>query len=188
MTDRDRILAALPIGDLSAEAPSLPKAAAEASWEKFCGRLSALRGEVVSGGFAALTQMRAVVDFDVPPDIRSQFPNQTADVWEAELGVTMADAVVCETGSILIRDTPSRRRLASLVPERHLCLVAEDRIAPTLAEAIALVGRENAVLISGPSRTADIEGVMILGIHGPRMLMVAKVSDFLEERLALRDR
>jgi L-lactate dehydrogenase complex protein LldG len=65
-----------------------------------------------------------------------------------------------------------RSRLASLAPPVHIALV-ED-IVGTLDEAIARIDGRTHVVITGTSRTADIEGVLVRGVHGPRKLFVVR--------------
>ncbi len=94
----------------------------------------------------------------------------TDDMWAAAAGVTSTLCAVAQTGSILLSSGQGMRRMASLAPPVHIALV--DRIVPTLADALALLPSETSVLVSGPSRTADIEGVMVRGVHGPGELWV----------------
>ena len=88
-------------------------------------------------------------------------------IWDAEVGVTMADLAVAETGSLLLATGPGRPRMVSLSPKIHVVLVPRERIVGTLAEAFARLSDRTSVLITGPSRTADIEGVLVRGVHGP---------------------
>ena len=98
------------------------------------------------------------------------------DVWQADVGITMADAAVAETGSLLIRAGEGRARMASLAPPVHLALVPRDRLVPSLDQALEIAAGATSVLITGPSRTADIEGVLVRGVHGPGQLWVVPLG------------
>lgn len=93
---------------------------------------------------------------------------------QAELSVTGADFLISESGTVLIASTGSSRQI-SLLPTAHLVLATPDQIHPDLAAVFKQLGtapeegRLPAALtmITGPSRTADIEKVLIKGAHGP---------------------
>jgi L-lactate dehydrogenase complex protein LldG len=95
----------------------------------------------------------------------------------ADAALTTALGGIAETGSLVLWPTPDEPRLMSLLPPVHVALVEQQAIADSLA---ALVEREgwaarmptNALLISGPSKTADIEQTLAYGVHGPKELIV----------------
>ncbi len=100
----------------------------------------------------------------------------------ADLGVTGADLAVASTGSVLIRMGPGAPRAASLLPPVHLVVLAESRLVPGFEELFSeLTGRARAsaqtVLITGPSRTGDIELALVRGVHGPTNVVVLFVED-----------
>jgi len=91
---------------------------------------------------------------------------------EADLGVTSAVAAIATTGTLVQDSTVASGRSASLLPPAHLCILPASRIVATSAEVLRGLGdgRElpsNLVLITGPSRSGDIEQIMTLGVHGP---------------------
>lgn len=94
------------------------------------------------------------------------------DLWSASVGVTLADLAIAETGSLLISAGPGKRRLASLAPPVHIVLVPERRLVETLEGAVLGMSDRTTVIVTGPSRTADIEGILIRGVHGPGELIV----------------
>ncbi len=100
----------------------------------------------------------------------------------ATVGITIADLALAETGSILQLDRPWRARSISLLPPVHLVIVPEGRLLggfEDLFEAAAghLGGSSGYMtLITGPSRTADIEKVLTIGVHGPGKVAAALVS------------
>lgn len=88
---------------------------------------------------------------------------------DCDLGVTVADAALPETGTIVLRTTLSQPDLLSLLPRVHLAVVSSENLLADLHHAFSLVkGDRHAVLVSGSSRTADIEKVLTLGVHGPK--------------------
>jgi L-lactate dehydrogenase complex protein LldG len=90
-----------------------------------------------------------------------------------ELGVTGVDAALPETGTLVLSSSPERPRVASLLPRVHLALVRPAALRPDLHQVLAEAqGAGYTVLISGPSRTADIELTLTLGVHGPKSLYV----------------
>jgi L-lactate dehydrogenase complex protein LldG len=95
-----------------------------------------------------------------------------------ETGVDRADLLIAETGTV-VRSYESREESrVSLVPERSVFMATPDRLVPDLAAALAHIapaheaGRAYTVLITGPSRTADIEKQLVIPAHGPRDLVV----------------
>jgi L-lactate dehydrogenase complex protein LldG len=103
----------------------------------------------------------------------AQSADHRRELASASVGLTGADAVLAQTGSLVLTSGPGRGRLASLLPPVHVALVRRDSLIGSLPELIAarpeLVTRgANFVCITGPSRTADIEHVLARGVHGPR--------------------
>lgn len=90
---------------------------------------------------------------------------------ECDLGITVADGAIPETGSLLLRTTQGQPDTLSLLPRVHLALVQPSAFLADLHQAFALAGQDrHFVLVSGSSRTADIEKVLTLGVHGPKSL------------------
>jgi len=88
---------------------------------------------------------------------------------ECDLGITVADGALPETGTVLLRTTKGQPDLLSLLLRVHLALVTPDTLLPDLHHAFSLAkGDKHFTLVSGSSRTADIEKVLTLGVHGPK--------------------
>jgi L-lactate dehydrogenase complex protein LldG len=88
---------------------------------------------------------------------------------ECDLGMTVADAALPETGTVLLRTTQGQPDALSLLPRVHLALVAPEAFRADIHHAFSLAkGDRHFVLVSGSSRTADIEKVLTLGVHGPK--------------------
>lgn len=102
-----------------------------------------------------------------------------ASVREAELGVTQCECLVARSGSVVVSCRSPEERALSVLPPVHLVVARRSQIVLDLEAAFALLRKRygehwpSAVaIISGPSRTADIEKVLVLGAHGPRRLAV----------------
>jgi L-lactate dehydrogenase complex protein LldG len=98
-----------------------------------------------------------------------------------DLGVTGADLGLAESGSIVLTHGPGRPRMASLIPDVHVALLQVGRIERSLAhwaqaDPRSPVESANLVVVTGPSRTGDIEMQLSLGVHGPRHLHVVLVD------------
>lgn len=94
-----------------------------------------------------------------------------------DAGFTTARGAVADTGTLVLWPTVDEPRLLSLLPPIHVALLEAATIRDNLAEAIAAEDwaaalPTNALLISGPSKTADIEQTLAFGVHGPRELVV----------------
>jgi L-lactate dehydrogenase complex protein LldF len=89
------------------------------------------------------------------------------------VGVTRAVCGLADTGSVLEADGEGSPLHASLLPEIHIAVLKKSDILPSLPDAIKLVkDKRAAVFITGPSRTADIEMTLTIGVHGPREVHV----------------
>jgi L-lactate dehydrogenase complex protein LldG len=98
-------------------------------------------------------------------------------VHRIDAGITWASAGIAETGSVILWPTAREPRLMSLLPPVHIALVEEDSIRDTLADLMvaqqwAMRMPTNVVVVSGPSKTADIEQTLAFGVHGPKELIV----------------
>ena len=94
--------------------------------------------------------------------------------------LTTASAGIADSGTIVIHHTPTEgRRVITLLPDFHLCILRASQIVETLPEYFTRFPEPPrlATFISGPSATADIEMTRIKGVHGPRFLSVILVRD-----------
>jgi L-lactate dehydrogenase complex protein LldG len=105
-------------------------------------------------------------------------PLTYADLDAADGVVTGCAVAIAETGTIVLDAGDGQgRRVLSLLPDYHLCVVPADRIVGTVAEALErLDPRRPLTWISGPSATSDIELQRVEGVHGPRNLEVVIVE------------
>jgi L-lactate dehydrogenase complex protein LldG len=115
-------------------------------------------------------------DLDIPnePQQRRETHLGLSDVG---IGLTSAMAALADTGSLVVQCGVGRSRLASLLPPIHIALLKKELLFPSMAHFIqahphAAIETSNLVFITGPSRTADIEQTLTLGVHGPKELHI----------------
>ncbi len=95
---------------------------------------------------------------------------------ECDLGVTGVDYAFPETGTLMLRALPDKPRAVSLLPRVHLAIVSPSALRADLGPAFAEVRGDNYwIFITGPSRTADIELTVTIGVHGAKALYVWQV-------------
>ncbi|HEX4594878.1 MAG TPA: lactate utilization protein [Bryobacteraceae bacterium] len=100
----------------------------------------------------------------------------------ADIGITSADYALAETGTLVMLASKQEARLVSLLPPVHVAVVPRSRIVANLDELLTLLPKpaeqtSSMVLITGPSRTADIEQILVRGVHGPGEVYVVIVEE-----------
>lgn len=175
--------------------------------ERFTTSLTAVNGEVVRAGDfdEALVQVdtvlheiqaKRVVANNSPPLDAVDLPNRWPDFdWfiagksegdvkticaEADIGLSGVDAALAETGSVVVSSGAGKSRLATLLPPVHLALVPVSALTSDLFTWTAARKGDlaaNTVLVSGPSKTADIEQTLAIGVHGPKRFIVVLYDD-----------
>lgn len=100
----------------------------------------------------------------------------------ADVGITGCKGAVADTGSIILWPDHAEPRLLSLAPPTHIAIIDSNDIYENFAQAMQQQSwvngmPSNALLVSGPSKTADIEQTLAYGIHGPQSLVVAVLVD-----------
>ncbi len=115
-----------------------------------------------------IAEMLADLDVEiVPPDAGKRA------LAECDLGVTGADAALPETGTLVLRASAEHSQLVSLLPRVHLALVRPTVLRADLHQVLDEVkGDARVHFVTGPSRTADIEKTLSIGVHGPKALYV----------------
>lgn len=87
---------------------------------------------------------------------------------EYGVGLTRVSGAIAETGSVILKDTDTPYRLAALAPWIHVAVVRRSEVLNTVREAVARFGEDPSIIFAtGPSKTADVEGILIEGVHGP---------------------
>lgn len=99
----------------------------------------------------------------------------------ADFGITSADYALANTGSLVMIASPDEQRLVSLLPPVHIAVVPCSRLLTDLDELLLRLPKpadttSSMVLITGPSRTADIEQILVRGVHGPGQIHVVLVE------------
>jgi L-lactate dehydrogenase complex protein LldG len=96
-----------------------------------------------------------------------------------DAGITACDALVAQTGSVLVSAPSAGGRTLSVLPPHHVVIARRGQMVPDLASALQLVRQRYAPnwpsflsFITGPSRTGDIERILVLGAHGPKKLTI----------------
>jgi L-lactate dehydrogenase complex protein LldG len=158
---------------------------------EFTSRLAAVNGEVfadaasLAAAFRARGWTRGYCDPDLWPLFRAHFGEgflvetsfDRTRVDDYQFGITRAAGAVAETGTIILGDTSTSSRLGALSPWAHVAVISRATLHADLVQAVAALGRDpNVVWCTGPSKTADIEGILIEGVHGPG----AQIAIFVE--------
>jgi L-lactate dehydrogenase complex protein LldG len=98
--------------------------------------------------------------------IETEFDRTRVD--DYAFGITRAAGAIAESGTLILNDSTTSRRLAALAPWVHVAVVERATIFGDLPQAIAAIGHDpNVIWCTGPSKTADVEGILIEGVHGP---------------------
>lgn len=152
--------------------------------ELFKQNVEAVDGHcVVAQNEEELTQVlrnfgsRKIAISDAPILNRMGIEPSTCNIFEIDVGITTAQAAIAETGTLVLDSSRERNRLVSLVPPVHIAIVDASSIFQTLGEALAFIHQDGNIspavtFITGPSRTADIELTLTIGVHGPQELYV----------------
>ena len=119
---------------------------------------------------------RIITNLNAKRIARSDNAPNAHDIFHYDVGISTAQAAIAETGTLVLDSAEERHRLVSLVPPVHIAVVNASAIVETLSDALTLLQREKissaVTFITGPSRTADIELTLAIGVHGPQELYV----------------
>lgn len=154
----------------------------DAGWPALLLRIAAakgLRNLLIGSG----TPHGRRLENGLPSGLQLHRYEQPIEAWREFLfegidaSLTLARSAIAETGSLILWPGPSEPRLMSLVPPVHFVLLDSHRIHVDLHASISAEGWDqglptNVLLISGPSKTADIQQTMAYGAHGPRELVL----------------
>lgn len=158
------------VGDLQAAADLVSSLARERGWQRLAYHTHPLVTPLVAG------LPCATYSVDAPQCDKNALEG-------CDAGITACEALVSQTGSILVSSGSCGGRGLSILPHVHIVVATLDQIVPTLGDALHLAkdrhaGRMPSMLsfITGPSRTGDIERILVLGAHGPKELIVILVD------------
>ncbi len=103
-------------------------------------------------------------------------------VFKVDAGITSAAGALADTGALILWPSDKEPRLMSIVPSIHIAVLRANTIYNTLSDAMQKESwpdrmPTNVVLVSGPSKTADIEMTLAFGVHGPKELIVLILTD-----------
>lgn len=149
-----------------AAAETLRKLSAESGWTK----AGTHTGSLTDPAIAALGLPT------VRTDVTGYDPHELA---ACEVGISECDALVAQTGTVLLCTKSGGGRALSVLPPHHVVLARRDQLLPDLPTAFAVLHERYGdtwpslvTFITGPSRTGDIERILVLGAHGPKRLTV----------------
>ncbi|MES2920042.1 MAG: LUD domain-containing protein [Verrucomicrobiota bacterium] len=162
---------------------SMPKLEGSDLWEIFSRNFSAVNGKPMSSidqlvDFLKLNnQLRGYCDPALYDRIGRQLTAAGLTVEteylrdrydDYQFGITRATGAIAEAGTVIIDDERTSHRLAALSPWVHVAVLERTEIHRTIPDAIAAFGDSpNIIWCTGPSKTADVEGILIEGVHGP---------------------
>jgi L-lactate utilization protein LutC len=107
--------------------------------------------------------------------LRPRDPSYRERLADAAVGVTRCAAAIADTGTLLLVFDAAHPRSTSLLPRTHVAIVGPDDLVPTLSDALARIpspAPSAVTCVTGPSRSADIEQILTLGVHGPAQVHV----------------
>lgn len=149
---------------------------------EFTERIKAVNGEVVADAAALAASLRArgwtrgYCDPALWPGLKPHFGAgftvetvfDRTRVDDYQFGITRGVGAVAETGTIILNDATTSTRLGALAPWAHVAVIPRGALHSDLIQAVAALGNDpNVVWCTGPSKTADVEGILIEGVHGP---------------------
>jgi len=179
----------------------VPEVDIEARIRSFCERIEALAGKTYRAASAddareyvsSVLAGRSAVASNAPilrecgvtslPGVQAGITNSDAlraVCSTAVCGISGADYGLADTGTLVMLSSRQEARLISLLPPAYIALVARERLLTGLDELLTILPRpaeqtSSMVLITGPSRTADIEQILVRGVHGPGEIHVVVV-------------
>jgi L-lactate dehydrogenase complex protein LldG len=149
---------------------------------EFTSRIVAVNGEVAASPPALAESLRrrgwlhGYCDPKLWPSLQPHFGGDftvetqfdVSRVDDYQFGITRGVGAIAETGTIIIGDLTTSTRLAALAPWAHVAVISRRDLYADLLQAVAKLGDDpNVIWCTGPSKTSDVEGILIEGVHGP---------------------
>jgi L-lactate dehydrogenase complex protein LldG len=113
------------------------------------------------------------------PLLRTDRAYDVHELEACDVGIGECDALIAQTGTVLVTNRSAGGRALSVLPPHHVALARRDQLVADLPAAFDLLNRKYAdnypsmiSFITGPSRTGDIERILVLGAHGPKKLTI----------------
>jgi L-lactate dehydrogenase complex protein LldG len=121
----------------------------------------------------------AVVPVIDLPLLRTDRPYEVQALEKCDVGISECDALIAQTGSVLVTNRSAGGRALSVLPQHHVVLARREQLVADLPAAMELLKTRYSPnypsmisFITGPSRTGDIERILVLGAHGPKKLTI----------------
>jgi len=145
--------------------------------DRFKGSVESVAGHCIVTTDVTACVKQILADLGAQRIATSENPPNAHDIFGFDVGISNAQAAIAETGTLVLDSEQERHRLVSLVPPVHIAIVNASAIVETLGEALTLLRKDKEIssvvtFITGPSRTADIELTLAIGVHGPQELYV----------------
>lgn len=157
------------VPDTTAAAAEVKRIAGENKWTRLATHSSPLTDAVTRDAGITLST--------------TDQPYATADLEKCDGGVTACEALIAQTGSVLITSRSCGGRALSVLPPHHIVVASREQLVPDLSAAFELLRKKYEgnfpsciSFITGPSRTGDIERILVLGAHGPKRLTILLVG------------
>ncbi|MEY4385963.1 MAG: hypothetical protein RLY20_1246 [Verrucomicrobiota bacterium] len=157
------------VANAAAAVAEIKRVAAAGKWKRIAAHRTPLLTEVASG-----------VGLDT---LWTEKGYAKQDLESCDGGISACEALVAQTGSVMVTTQSSGGRALSVLPPHHIVVATREQLVPDLAAAFELVRRKyngnfpSAMsFITGPSRTGDIERILVLGAHGPKQLTVLLIA------------
>jgi L-lactate dehydrogenase complex protein LldG len=154
------------------------------AWALFAERMKLVNGTPLTSA-AELVKLldgkgwrRGYCDPELLPTLKPAFPDSfkietsfdRTRVDDYDFGITRATGAIAETGTLILSEADTPTRLAALAPWVHVAAIRRDQIYVDIPHAVSsLPADPNIIWCTGPSKTADVEGILIEGVHGPGM-------------------
>lgn len=151
-------------------------------WDRFAVKIGQVNGQALEGLAALGTWLTdreekegycdprwaETVRPHLPAGVTLHTQFDTTELDRYAFGITEAAGAIAETGTLIFKDRLTSARLAALAPWLHIALVRPATVMAEIRHATATLGDDPSVIwATGPSKTADVEGILIEGVHGP---------------------
>jgi L-lactate dehydrogenase complex protein LldG len=162
---------------------SQPKLEGSNLWEIFCRNFSAVHCRAMNSvdglaeflkstkqlhGYCDPALMNAVGSKLTAAGLTVETSYERERYDDYQFGITRASGAIAESGTVILDDNRTSHRLAALSPWVHVAVLEKQEIHRTISDAISALGDSpNIIWCTGPSKTADVEGILIEGVHGP---------------------